>query len=43
MAVVYIEPRPKGRPCKTLIKHYAVETGASQRLAIFKSQHTAID
>jgi hypothetical protein len=43
MAVVYIEPRPKGRPSKTLIKHYAVETGASQRLAIFKSQHTAID
>ena len=43
MAVVYIEPRPKGRPGKTLAKHYAVETGASQRLAIFKSQHTAID
>ena len=43
MAVVYIEPRSKRRPSKTLIKYYAGETGASQRLAIFKSQHTAID
>jgi hypothetical protein len=40
MAVVYIEPRPKGR---LPVQAYAVETGANQQLATFKSQHTAID
>jgi hypothetical protein len=43
MAVVYIEPRPKGRRRRGPIKAYAIETGANQKLAIFKSQHTAID
>ena len=43
MAVVYIEPRPKGRRGRGPIKAYAIETGANQELATFESQHTAID
>jgi hypothetical protein len=36
MAVVYIEPRPKGRPSKTLMKHYAVETGRQSAACDFQ-------
>lgn len=42
MAVVYIEPRPKGRPEGTPIEDYAVETRANEVLRTLKTQDSAI-
>jgi hypothetical protein len=38
MAIVYIEPRPKGRPEGTAIDDYAVETAGDVVLKVTKTQ-----
>ena len=43
MAVVYVEPRPKGRPEGSPVTDYVVEEHADQVLATFKTQHEAIE
>lgn len=42
MAVVYIEPRPKGRPVGTPINDYVVENHADQVLHVTNTQEAAI-
>ena len=42
MAIVYIEPRPKGRQEGTHIEDYAVEDHADHVLAAFRTQEEAI-
>lgn len=42
MAIVYIEPRPKGRQEGTHIEDYAVEDHADHVLATFRTQEEAI-
>jgi hypothetical protein len=42
MTIVYIEPRPKGRPEGAPIEDYAVETKSNEVLRIFKTQNEAI-
>ena len=41
--VVFIEPRPKGRPESSPIEDYTVETSAGKVLNAFTSQEPAID
>ena len=43
MAVVYVEPRPKGRPEGSPVTDHVVEEHADQVLATFKTQHEAIE
>jgi hypothetical protein len=43
MAIVYIEPRPKGRPEGDPIDDYVVEDHADHFLASFKTQREAIE
>ena len=43
MAVVYVEPHPKGRPGGSHIDNYVVEDHADHALAMFATQHEAID
>lgn len=44
MAIVYIEPRPKGRAEGTAIEDYAVETATpGPALKIFITQQQAVD
>jgi hypothetical protein len=43
MAVVFIEPRPKGKEEGSPITDYVVEYQADRVLASFKTQHQAID
>ena len=42
VAIVYVEPRPKGRE-KEPIDHFVVEDHADSELAKFKTQKEAID
>jgi hypothetical protein len=43
MAVVYVEPRPKGKPEGSPIAEYVVEDHADHVLETFKTQHEAIE
>jgi hypothetical protein len=43
MTVVYIEPRPKGRPEGTAIVDYAAETSADVELETFDTQEAAVE
>ena len=43
MAVVYVEPRPKGRPEGSPITDYVVETQGDQALIVTRTQQEAID
>jgi hypothetical protein len=43
MAIVYIEPRPKGRLLGSHIEDYVVEDSADQVLATFKVKQEAIE
>jgi hypothetical protein len=42
MAIVYVEPRPKGRTDGSPITDYVVEDHADHVLATFKTQQEAI-
>ena len=42
MAIVFIEPRPKGKPQRAAIEDYVVEDHADHPLATFATQEQAI-
>lgn len=43
MSIVFVEPRPKGRPDGSPVEDYAVEDHADHLLQTFETRHRAID